>query len=150
MHTASHKIIVQRLKIVCQRKLNEFLRLFGLVPFMRTAFGVDGATSVKFDLILETAQNLPSATFALILFMSLSAALLINHILKVGVYTTLASIPSLLLAAIFTHSAFVAHNIYISPDKASNTAIAASAGFIMLAACVLLAYRIYAHLNDHR
>ena len=118
------------------------------MPAIRTAFAVDGATSVKFDLILQTVQSMPAATFALILFMSLSAALLVNHILKVGIYTTIASIPSLLFAGMFAHATFVAHNIYISPDKASNTAIAVSSGFILLAAFALLLFRMYAHLSD--
>ena len=48
------------------------------------------------------------------------------------------------------HAVFVAHNVYISPDKASNTAIAASFGFISLAALSLLLYRLYTLLNDHR
>jgi len=48
----------------------------------------------------------------------------------------------------FAHATFVAHNIYISPDKASNTAIAVSSGFILLAAFALLLFRMYAHLSD--
>jgi hypothetical protein len=105
---------------------------------------------VKFDLMLEIAQSMPSATFALILFMSLSAALLVNHILQIGVYITMAVVPALLLAGILAHAAFAAHNVYISPDKASNTAIAASFGFISIAALSLLLYRLYSLLNDER
>lgn len=105
---------------------------------------------MKFDLISQLMQSLPTATFLLIFFMSLSASLLVNHILKVGIYTTLVAVPTLLMAGIFAHAVFVAHNIYISPDKASNTAIAASFGFISLAALSLLVYRIYSHLNDRR
>jgi hypothetical protein len=111
-------------------------------------FGSRRSGFVKFDLILQTAQSIPAATFALILFMSLSAALLVNHILKVGVYTTIASIPSLLFAGVFAHATFVAHNIYFSPDKASNTAIAVSSGFIVLAGCALLIFRVFAAVND--
>ena len=48
------------------------------------------------------------------------------------------------------HAVYVAHNFYCSPDKASHTAIAASFGFISLAALSLLLYRLYTLLNDHR
>jgi hypothetical protein len=105
---------------------------------------------VKLDLVLQIIQSMPTATFALIMFMALSAALLVNHILQIGVYMTIAAIPTLLLAGIAAHAVFVAHNVYISPDKASNTAIAASFGFISLAALSLLLYRLYTLLNDHR
>jgi hypothetical protein len=105
---------------------------------------------VKLDLVLQIIQSMPTATFALIMFMALSAALLVNHILQIGVYMTIAAIPTLLLAGIVAHAVFVAHNVYISPDKASNTAIAASFGFISLAALSLLLYRLYTLLNDHR
>jgi hypothetical protein len=110
----------------------------------------DGVLGVKFDLIIQIVQSMPTATFALILFMSMSAALLANHILQIGIYTTIAAVPTLLMAGVFAHAVFVAHNVYISPDKASNTAIAASFGFISLAALSLLIYRMYTLLNDRR
>ena len=40
---------------------------------------------MKLDLVLQIIQSMPTATFALIMFMALSAALLVNHILQIGV-----------------------------------------------------------------
>ena len=105
---------------------------------------------MKLDLILQIIQGMPTANFALIMFMALSAALLVKDILQIGVYMTISAIPTLMLAGILAHAVFVAHNIYISPDKASNTVIAASFGFISLAALSLLLYRLYSLLNDQR
>ena len=105
---------------------------------------------MKLDLILQIIESMPTTTFVLILFMALSAALLVNQILQIGFYMTMAAIPTLLVAGIVAHAVFVAHNVYISPDKASNTAIAASFGFISFAALSLLLYRLYSLLNDQR
>ena len=104
---------------------------------------------MKLDLVIDLMLNVPSVTFTLILFMALSAALLVNHILQLGTYATLFCVPALVLSGLLGQAVFLAHGIAITPDKASNIAIAASAGFMFLAVAALTAYRIYTRLNDH-
>lgn len=102
------------------------------------------------DAIMETMQRVPTGIFVLIAFMSLSGALLVCHILRVGVFTTLASVPVLLVAGLFGNALLMVNNIMLSTDKASNAALSASFGFILIATLTLLTLRIWALLRDKR
>lgn len=102
------------------------------------------------NVILETMQRLPAASFVLILFMSLSAGLLVNQILKVGFYATLASIPFLLLAGLLGNAILMTNNVMLSPDKASNTALSASFGFMLFATLCFAALRVWNQIRDRR
>jgi len=95
-------------------------------------------------------QSLPSTTFGLVLFMAVSAGILVNHILKAGFYTTLASIPLLLLAGLFGNALTMSNNILLFPDKASNIALSASFGFILLASISILLVRLWSLMRDRR
>ena len=105
---------------------------------------------MQLDVIIETMRSMPVASFTLVLFMSISAALLINHILQAGYYTTLASIPVLLVAGMFGNALLMVNNITLSPDKASNTALAASFGFILCAGMCFGAVRVWSRIHDRR
>ncbi|MFT7574009.1 MAG: hypothetical protein ACI9XZ_000371 [Alphaproteobacteria bacterium] len=111
---------------------------------------MDGEIAVKWELILETMQRQSTASVVLVLIMAVVAGLIINQILKVGIYTTLASIPALLLAGLFAHALLMINHIMLSPNKASNTVLSASFGFIVFAAVCFGVYRAWNSVQERR
>ena len=102
------------------------------------------------NVILEMMQRLPAASFVLVLFMSISAGILVHLILKVGFYAALASILFLLLAGLLGNAILLANNVMLSPDKASNTALSASFGFMLFATMCFAALRVWNQIRDRR
>lgn len=105
---------------------------------------------MQIDLIIETMNRIPFSGFLLILFMSIASALLVNHILKAGFYTTLAAIPVLLFTGVLSYAVLTVHGILLVPDRASNTALSAAFGFIFFATFSFLALRLLNRIRDKR
>ena len=105
---------------------------------------------MSINIVLELMQRLPTASFALVLFMAILAGILVSQILRIGFYATLVSIPALLVAGLFGNAILLANNIMLSPDKASNTALSATFGFVMFATMCLGAMRLWHLIRDRR
>ena len=103
-------------------------------------------TYILIDLLYRT----PMPTFLLILMMAITSSLLINHILRTGFYTTLLSIPVLVCAGLLGSAVLTLNHITLSSDKASNAALAASFGFISIAAISFVVFRLWARIQDKR
>ncbi|MGI9479439.1 MAG: hypothetical protein ACR2PI_22240 [Hyphomicrobiaceae bacterium] len=102
------------------------------------------------NLILETIHSMPTASVALVVVMAISAAVLVSQILKVGYYGTIVSFPVLLLAGLLGNVVMMLNNVMLSPDKASNTALSASFGFILCATMCFAALRVWNQIRDRR
>ena len=102
------------------------------------------------DLLLYTLQHLPTTSVALILVMAVAAGLIVNQILKVGLYTTLASIPALLFVGLLANAVLMINHVMLSSNKASNIVLSASIGFIMFAAICFGAFRVWNAIQDRR
>ena len=101
-------------------------------------------------LLIDVLYRTPTASFLLVVAMAIAASLLINHILKAGFYITIFSIPILVFAGLLGNALLVLNHITLSPDKASNTAMATCFGFISIAATSFVAFRLWARIRDKR
>jgi hypothetical protein len=88
------------------------------------------------------------ASYMLILFMAIFGALLVNYLMEVSFYTTLAAVPLLLFAGLFGNALLLSKGIALSPDRSSNIALSACFGFILLASLIIITLRVYYRLRD--
>lgn len=100
--------------------------------------------------IIDTMQRLPGAVFMLILFMSIVAALIINHVFDITPIMTLSSVPIFLLSGMFSTAVLTRYQIILSPDRSSNAALSTSVGFMMLAILWCTSFRIYEMIQNSR
>jgi len=103
---------------------------------------------VQLDIIIEGMYRLPTASYMLILFMSLAGALLVNYLVDVSFYTTVAAVPLLMFAGIFGNSLLLSNGIALSPERSSNIALSTCFGFILLASVITITLRVYYRLRD--
>ena len=101
-------------------------------------------------ILIDVLYRTPMPVFLLILLMAITASLLINQILRTGFYTTLLSLPVLVFAGLLGNAMLTINHVTLSSDKASNAALAASFGFISVAALSFVIFRLWARLQDKR
>jgi hypothetical protein len=92
--------------------------------------------------------HLPTASYMLVLLMAIFGSLLVNYLMEVSFYTTVAAVPLLLFAGLFGNAFLLSNGIALSPDKSSNIALSACFGFILLASLMIIAMRLYYRMQD--